>query len=36
MIKFPKYKENLRMIGDNVWSCSTNVARKEDDILIKL
>ena len=36
MIKFPKYKENLRMIGDDVWSYSTNVARKEDDKLIQL
>jgi len=36
MIKFSKYKENLRMIGDNVWSYSTNVARKEDDKLIQL
>lgn len=36
MIKFSRYKENLRMIGDDVWSYSTNVARKEDDKLIQL
>jgi hypothetical protein len=33
MIKFPKYKENLRMIGDEVWSYSTNVAKREGNNL---
>lgn len=36
MRSFPKYKQNLRMIGDDVWSYSTNVARKEGDKLIEL
>ena len=36
MMSFPKYKQNLRMIDDEVWSYSTNVARKEDDKLIQL
>lgn len=36
MRTFRKYKQNLRLIGNNVWSYSTIVARIEDDKLIQL
>jgi hypothetical protein len=36
MRTFRKYKQNLRLIGNNVWSYSTIVAKIEDDKLIQL
>lgn len=36
MRTFRKYKQNLRLIRNNVWSYSTIVARIEDDKLIQL
>lgn len=36
MRTFRKYKQNLRLNGNDVWSYSTIVARIEDDKLIQL
>ena len=33
MITFNRYKQNLRMDGNNVWSYSTIVAKREGDNL---
>jgi hypothetical protein len=33
MRKFNRYKDNLRMVGNDVWSYSTIVARRDGDIL---
>ena len=35
MRKFDKYKENLRQVGDEIWSYSTNVATIEYPNLIQ-
>jgi hypothetical protein len=36
MRTFRKYKQNLRLNGNDVWSYSTIVAKIEDDKLIQL
>ena len=33
MRKFNRYKDNLRMVGNDVWSYSTIVARRDGDAL---
>jgi hypothetical protein len=35
MMTLPKYKQNLRIDGDNVWSYSTIVAKIDGDNLIQ-
>ena len=36
MIKLSKYKENLSIVGNQVWSYSTHVATIADDKLFQL
>jgi len=36
MITLPKYKQNLKILGNDVWSYSTIVARIENNDLIQL
>jgi hypothetical protein len=36
MTTLPKYKQNLRIDGSNVWSYSTIVAKKDGNDLIQL
>ncbi len=36
MMTLPKYKQNLRIEGDNVWSYSTIVAKIDGNNLIQL
>ena len=36
MMTLPKYKQNLRIEGNNVWSYSTIVAKIDEDNLIQL
>jgi len=33
MRKFNRYKDNLKMVGNDVWSYSTIVARRDGDTL---